>query len=238
MKGKIVKNTLDSLVNVLSSKNTEESKSYSRKKLLKAMPFFATGGTLHLLNVTGSTPIEVLNVFNEFNIDVSNAYLALYGVGSLLMMSKSEELPIQDEISQYGADYCPYESFNVANNDLKAKSMQMKINTLHNLSFKLGGKSFLGATIKKTANISEILMASMGSKSKKLFDFFGKGEFGFELLTHKNNNPRLISELPIPVALKEILNPSTLDIDNQYKIEERKIVFEIRERNGKNKREC
>jgi hypothetical protein len=230
MKGKIVKNTLDSLINVLSKKNTEESKDYSRKKLLKATPFFATGATLHLLNATGSTPIEVLNLFNEYNIDIGNTYLTLYGIGSVLMLSGNDELPVQEELAQYGAEYCPYESFNVANNDLKAKSLQMKVNTLHNLSYKLGNKSFFGRVAKKTANMSESVLSSMGAKSKKLLDFIGKGEFGFELLTHKNNNPRLINELPVPSTLQEVLNPATLDLDNQYKIEERKMVFEIRER--------
>lgn len=230
MKGKIVKNTFDSLINALSRKNTVESKAHSRKKLLKTIPFFSSAATLHLLDGTGTTPLEVLNLFNSYNVDIGNTYMALYATGSFLVLTGNEEVPIQESIAQYGSEYCPYESYNVSNNDLKAKSIQMKINNLHNISYKLGDKSFFGKIIKKTATVSESLLFSMGSKSKKILDFIGKGELGFELLTHKNQNPRLVNELPIPEALIEVLNPHTLDLDNQYKIEERKLVFEIRER--------
>jgi hypothetical protein len=231
MKGKIVKNAIDSVVNALSTKNTEEVKKYSRNKLLKSVPLFISGGILHYMDSTNVDPLGVLDVFNSYNIAPNNAYMGLYVLGSAFLLSNGDgEAPLQEELAQYGSEYCPYESYTVAYNDLKAKSIQMKINNLHNTSYKLGGKSFLGKATKKIANGAEYITTKAGRNTKKVLDFFGKGEFGFELLAHNKNNPRLVKELPVSQGLKDMLSPETLDIDNQYKIEERKLVFEVRER--------
>lgn len=229
MKGKIFKNALESFINAFSKNNSKEAKKNSRMKLAASTPFFSGGAVLQYLSINNQTPIEVLQVFQAYNIDHTYAALTLYGVGSAILLSDPRnESPLQEELAQYGSDYCPYESFSVANNDLKGKAIQMKINRLHNLSFQLGNSSIVGKTTKFVANISERALNSFGKSSRPILDFFGKGEYGFELMNH--NNPRLVDYMPIPKALKQILSPEGFDFDSPFKKEEEKFVYEVRER--------
>ena len=229
MKEKIFKNALDSFINAFSKNNSKEAKKNSRIKLATSTPFFAGGAVLQYLNVNNQTPLEILQVFQSYNIDHTYAALTLYGIGSaILLTDPREESPIQEELAQYGSDYCPYESFSVANNDLKGKAIQMKINRLHNLSFQLGNNSIVGKTTKFVANISERALNSFGKSSRPILDFFGKGEYGFELMNH--NNPRLVKYMPVPKALKQVISPEAFDSESPFKKEEEKFVYEVRER--------
>ena len=229
MKEKIAKKALDSFINAFSRNNSKEAKKNSRKKLALSAPFFGGGAVLQYLNVTSQTPLEVLQVFQTYNLDPTYTALTLYGIGSaILLTDPRNESPIQEELAQYGSDYCPYESFAVANNDLKGKAIQMKINRLHNLSFQLGNDSVIGKITKFTANISEKTLNHIGRDSKAFLDFFGKGEYGFELMSH--NNPRLVRYMPVPKAIKQIISPDTFDSDSPFKKEEEKFVYEVREK--------
>lgn len=229
MKEKIFKNALESFINAFSKNNSKEAKKNSRIKLAASTPFFSGGAVLQYLNINDQTPLEVLQVFQSYNMDQTYVALTLYGVGSaILLTDPRNESPLQEELAQYGSDYCPYESFSVANNDLKGKAIQMKINRLHNLSFQLGNNSIVGKTTKFVANISERALNSFGKSSRPILDFFGKGEYGFELMNH--NNPRLVKYMPIPKALKQVISPEGFDSDSPYKKEEEQFVYEVRER--------
>ena len=229
MKEKIFKNALESFINAFSKNNSKEAKKNSRIKLAASTPFFSGGAVLQYLNINDQTPLEVLQVFQSYNMDQTYVALTLYGVGSaILLTGQRNESPLQEELAQYGSDYCPYESFSVANNDLKGKAIQMKINRLHNLSFQLGNNSIVGKTTKFVANISERALNSFGKSSRPILDFFGKGEYGFELMNH--NNPRLVKYMPIPKALKQVISPEGFDSDSPYKKEEEQFVYEVRER--------
>tara|TARA_Y100000588_G_scaffold176632_1_gene190636 strand:- start:3116 stop:4480 length:1365 start_codon:yes stop_codon:yes gene_type:complete len=229
MKEKIFKNALESFVNAFSKNNSKEAKKNSRIKLAASTPFFSGGAVLQYLNINNQTPLEVLQIFQAYNIDHTYAALTLYGIGSaILLTDPRNESPLQEELAQYGSDYCPYESFSVANNDLKGKAIQMKINRLHNLSFQLGNGSIVGKTTKFVANVSERALNSFGKSSRPILDFFGKGEYGFELMNH--NNPRLVKYMPVPKGLKQVISPEGFDSESPFKKEEEKFVYEVRER--------
>ena len=229
MKEKIFKNALESFINAFSKNNSKEAKKNSRMKLAASTPFFSGGAVLQYLNINNQTPLEILQIFQSYNIDHTYAALTLYGIGSaILLTDPRNESPLQEELAQYGSNYCPYESFSVANNDLKGKAIQMKINRLHNLSFQLGNSSIVGKTTKFMANISERALNSFGKSSRPILDFFGKGEYGFELMNH--NNPRLVDYMPIPKVLKQVISPEGFDFDSPFKKEEEKFVYEVRER--------
>ena len=162
------------------------------------------------LTVDGYTPLEIIDKSVQMGLDigsVSNVLYVLAGYTALKALNASKASPIQDQLSLFGSDLCPYKSYVLSENDIKAKNIQMKINGIHNLSNEFSRNSAIFKSLNTVGNLAESAVNVVAPKIRKLLSFIGKAEHGFELMSHNNqnsnNNPRLVKELHIPKALKK-----------------------------------
>jgi hypothetical protein len=190
--------------------------------------------TITYLSTNGYTPMGLIQKGTELGITSEHVQTSLYLVGlyaAIALLNSNDDKPIQDELASYGSSLCPYDSFVVSENDFKAKSMQMKINGLYNLGFEFSNGSKKRNILFGIAKFAESAIEFASPKIKMVLDFIGKGEHGFELMSHRNkffDNPRLINELPITNELKDIMGSSIMDLDNEKCMDEKKLVLDIR----------
>tara|TARA_B100000700_G_scaffold331687_1_gene467060 strand:- start:536 stop:1972 length:1437 start_codon:yes stop_codon:yes gene_type:complete len=252
MKEKILTSSIKAFLNIFSDKNNKEVKKTTLKNILKSVPVFASAYYLPNLNAdtlkdnqlmndvitkmdsTGLSPMELIQSASDMGLTTGGIQQFLWVLGGYYIfraVGSADEMPYQDELASYGNDLCPYNSFIISENDFRAKNIQLKINSIYTIAYEFKRDTIKRNFFRGMAIATENAVDFISPKYKKVLDFLGKSEKGFELMTYKNDkytNPRLIKDLPIPNELKEIIRPDVMDLNNEKRIEDRKFVNSIR----------
>lgn len=249
---------LKSILSLGNSKNNEELNNAQIKNLSKGFPLLAAAYLIkdrdlisakefimnnqfiqdinnRIIVNTNQSPLDFISNNIEFlPINGISQVLTLFGSYYILKtLSIKKETPMQDELSEMGSDYCPYNSYVKYKNDLRGKDIQIKINQIKLFSYEFNKNSNRRKIFMNLANACENILEYIEPKYKSIVDFFGKSEKGFTILKHNNKlheNPLLIEHLPINKDLKELLSKSLMDFESDYQYENNNLTLQIRQK--------
>jgi hypothetical protein len=185
-------------------------------------------------NTSDYSPLEAIN--NAIQLGephVSVSFLIYMTCGYFAYKATTKEKTLEEKIASYGSGLCPYKSYIVSQNDLKAKGIQMKLNALDNLSNEFDESGLLHKSISGLAKLIENTINKVSPPISRFLSLIKKEEWGFEILSYridKYSNPKLVSELPLGKEIKDLIRPETLDIHNDKNTHERDFVQKVRER--------
>jgi hypothetical protein len=188
------------------------------------------------LPVDGASPLEHLTQLSMMGFDpntISTLLFTVAAVGIYRAVNADAESALQDKLARFGATLCPYESYALGCNDTKGKAIQLKLNAGRNIANEFSEKSIAYRAISGVLNGVERSIKTVSPAVRKFLGFFGKGHHGFETMSYRISsyeNQVLVADLPVAKEIKNMIRPTTFDIDNNRQYDERRFVTDVRKK--------